>query len=210
MYCNLTWEGRRKLKDKVVDVLKGIFAALLIPLVFSITFSFSSEMETLKHRYFAIFFNGVATYLIMYLFVFDFQGVYRYGQKLVTEIFKFLDPLVGVASYFLPIYSLLLLILYYIAGFFLKEKSFGPMFVFFVGFTFAMHMILTAKDLKEEDSNPVKTNYFFFMSIIYIANMFLLALMCTLVMPKFTFAAFFNDLTIKAANIYGRAFGQLF
>jgi len=192
------------------DILKFIFFVLLIPVLIGVTASFNSELHNLQKDYADSFILGIILYLIVHLLIFEPQGFYRSGQKMVADIFRFFSPLVKVAPYFLPIYSIILLVFFYFAMMIFKSDFWGRVLLFGVSFTFTMHVILTSRSLRDKDDNAVKPNYFFSMSLLYIANMFIMALLLGVVMEEFSFVNFFKSVSGVAQEIYTRIFDQLF
>ena len=156
------------------------------------------------------FIRGIVVYLFLYLFLYEFQPVYQYGQNMVTVIFRFFSPLVKVAPFVLPIFSLMALVVFYFSTFIFRSKEIGYAFMFLVSFMFTMHMVSTAKALRSRDNNAAKPDYFFSISLIYAINIFILALMFDLILPDFSFPDFFKTATGMTGHIYKSAFNQLF
>lgn len=198
------------MKNKIADIFKFVFFILLLPLVVTMTVNFMQQLEALPSEYIAYFIRGIAIYLFIHLFIYEPAGVYGYGQKVVGSIFKFFAPLVTVAPFFLPIYSLLLLMLFYFAQLFIKDDRVIYCFMFLVSFTLTMHLVFTAKSLREKDKNASKPNYFFALALIYTVNTFILALMFNLIFEDFSFPQFFLSTTRQAGHIYMSVFRQLF
>jgi hypothetical protein len=129
----------------------------------------------------------------------------------VATVFQFLKPLVNFAPYVLPIYTLAIVIVYGILS--LTGRMQGEwqgIFLFLLAFTFTMHIVLTAQDLYNKDSLAGKPNYFFGMSLVYIVDVFLMALVMSLAVKGFSFPHFFESLTGMSFKIYAAVFHQLF
>ena len=203
-------EGKRELKNKITEILKFIFFILLLPLFVASTVGFIKELENLPAGLSLFFQRGILIYLLIHLFIYEPQPLYQYGQNLVIAIFRFFAPLVKVAPFFLPIYSIVILILFYFFDLIFKSPSWENYFMFAFSFTLTMHMVFTAKALRAKDSNVVKPNYFFAMSIIYIVSVFLISLLFGLVSKDFSFPGFFDTTVAMTADVYKTIFHQLF
>jgi hypothetical protein len=198
------------MKDAFFVVLKFLFAVLILPLVIASTFAFQNELVKFEPALRDALSWGMFSYIILKFFVYDFGIVYAFGQRLVTAAFQFLKPLVNAAPYVFPVYSMLVLAVYAVMSWMGGLDTWRTVFLFLFSFTFSMHIILTAQDLYNKDSSAGKPTYFFGMSLVYILDVFLMALLASLVLPGFSFPTFFNDLTGASGNIYKVVIGQLF
>jgi hypothetical protein len=198
------------MKDTVLMIVKVVVALLALPVVVAITFAFQGQITELDPALKHSLWMGVVTYMILKYFVYGFEHVYRFGQNIVSYCFQFLKPLVNVAPYLLPIYTILVLVVFAVLNAFDKVGEFKSMFYSAIAFTFAMHVILTAQDLYEKDASPGKPTYFFGMSLVYIFDVFLIALIMHCTLPGFSFINFFQSLAVTSLHIYKAIFLQLF
>jgi hypothetical protein len=192
-------------------ILKFALAVILLPVVIGTTCALQNELATFEPAIRQALFVGMVSYVLMKFFVYDFSPVYAFGQGLLTTVFQFLKPLVNAAPYVLPIYTFAIIIVYGVLS--LMGKMQGEwqwMFLFLSAFTFTMHIVLTAQDLYNKDSIAGKPNYFFGMSLVYIVDVFLMALIMSLAVQGFSFPRFFQELTGVSGHIYGAIFRQLF
>ncbi|MBM3254920.1 MAG: hypothetical protein FJZ08_01280, partial [Candidatus Omnitrophica bacterium] len=90
-------------------IIKLALGVCLLPFVYSATRAFLNEGLALDKALATYFFSGVISFLIIYLFVYEPAIIYVRGQKILEAIFRFFTPLVKVAPYLLPIYTILLL-----------------------------------------------------------------------------------------------------
>ena len=81
-------------------------------------------------------------------------------------------------------------------------------FFFLIGFTLAMHVILNAGEIHDNDSSFLKMHYFFSMSIIYITTIFLFSFFLDLA-TKFSFYDFFAIMKKQTNDIYQWVFMKL-
>jgi len=198
------------MKETILMIVKVVVTLLVLPVVVAMTAAFQEQITgldlTLKHA----LWMGLSTYIILKFFVYGFDHVYKFGQNIVTYCFQFLKPLVNVAPYVLPIYTILVLIVFALLNAFDKVGDFRSMFYAGIAFTFAMHVILTAQDLYAKDPSPGKPTYFFGMALVYIFDVFLIALIMHFTLPGFSFVHFFQSLAAMSLYIYKAIFQQLF
>jgi hypothetical protein len=194
----------------ILNGLKFILAILIVPLVMATVGALQGEIARLDPRLVDGIHLGIIIYVLMKFFVYDLDPVYKFGQTLISTCFIFLKPLMNFAPYVIPVYTLLGIIVYAIVNVMGKAGRLGPLFFGVIAFTFAMHIILTAQDLYKKDSLPGKPNYFFAMGLIFIVDVFLMALLISLAGKGFSFLDFFKSLSNISADIYVRAFKQLF
>ena len=128
----------------------------------------------------------------------------------MANIFKFFAPLVVVAPLVLPIFSILLLILLYFAPYVFKGIDLSVYFLFFASFAFAMHMVFTARDLRQQDTETLKSRYFFSMALVFLASLFMMALMLYLSLSRFSFVNVVQATFSISEKIYRVIFHQLF
>ncbi len=196
--------------SKILSILKFVFFILLLPLAVASTTAFIQEVNHLPQETIAFLLNGIVVYLFVHLFVYEPRPVYQYGQNLVTAIFQFFAPLVKIASFLLPIYTILLLIGAYFANLIFKRNDIEHYLLFLISASFVMHMVFTAQVLRGKDSNIIKPNYLFSVSLIYVINIFIIAMMFDLILKEFSFAEFFSTATAMTAKVYKAVFNQLF
>ncbi len=197
--------------NKIVGILKLFFAVLLLPVVVAASFAFAKELILLESLAVSLFLWGIFAFLILHHLVWEAEIIYRKGQRMVEIIFKFFAPLVKVASFCLPIYTLLILIVYWLLSLvFADLNNFVNYFIFFVSFFLAMHIVFTAKSLKSREKDFLKANYFFAMELIYLANLYLIAGSFNLIFPEFSFLDFFRLTCQNTQNIFLPVFNQLF
>jgi len=187
-----------------------VFFVIAIPLIFSVVTGFINELLLLDPAQSNCFFWGMISYLIFHLFVAEPLAIFQYGKGLVADIFKFFQPLVIVAPLILPIFSVLFLILLYFAPFVVKGIDLSLYFLFFASFTFAMHLALTAKELRDQDAQTLKSDYFFSMTLVFFVSILAMAGMLDLCLSRFSFIEFLKTTAVISGDIYQAIFNQLF
>lgn len=193
---------------KVFDVIKFVLGLFLLPFVYSITVSFLKELHAISEPLVSTFWAGVISIVLVYLFVWEPAVLYSRGQKVVGILFIFLKPLVKVAPYLLPIYTIIVCLLYWFISLFNKDLI--GYFVFLFGFTLGMHLIFSAKSLRSKKGDFLKGNYIFGFSFVYILNVAMAAFFLNLVFEKYSFVGFVDHAYLVASGIFQSIFTQLF
>jgi hypothetical protein len=196
--------------QRILIVLKFIFAVLLLPLVIGTVVALQGEIEKFDPALQQAINIGTLAYVLMRFFVYDFDAVYKFGQGIVGGCFQFLKPVMNFAPYVFPIYTILGIIAYAVVNIAGKMGDFGPLFFTVIAFTFAMHIVLTAQDLYTKDSMAGKPDYFFAMALIFIVDVFFMSLLMSLAGKGFSFVNFFKGLSTASGDIYVAVFKQLF
>lgn len=198
------------LSAKVFGIIKFILGVCLIPFVYSASVSFLNEFGTLDKSIQNNFWAGLITLLIIYLFVWEPAIIYAKGQKILGVVFSFFRPLVKVAPYLLPIYTILLFIAYTILSPMFKSPALINYFIFLFGFSIALHLVFTAKSLRSKQGDFLRGNYIFGFSFVYILNLILLAFILNLIFEKFSVVNFLNNSFQFARSIFCAVFKQFF
>ncbi len=184
------------------EFMKFIFFILMIPLIAAVTISFQKELSELKSVYHYSFEWGVFAYAVLYFFLCDLVWLYKFGQSISAEILRFWDPLAKVMPYVFPIYTVLTVGAYYIV---VRILGMGPnqgWWFFVMGFTFAMHLIMTARELYEEDTSLYKPNYLFEMTLVYVLDVFLMVQLLNATAWKFSLVAFAQTVLDLTRDFY--------
>jgi hypothetical protein len=193
--------------QKIFGMSKLIAGVCLLPFVYSVSVAFLAEsgsIDIVARRY---FWSGVISMLILYLFIWEPAAVYTKGQKLVELIFNFLKPLVRVAPYVLPVYTIVIFFAYLIIGHLFDLTDY---FIFLFGLSMALHLIFTAKSMRGKKEDLLKGNYIFGFSLIYIINLAVLSFCFSTIFEKFSFVNFCNNSFQIAKSIFGAVIKQLF
>ncbi|MDD5729931.1 MAG: hypothetical protein PHN57_02225 [Candidatus Omnitrophica bacterium] len=197
------------LSNKAFAIIKFLLGLCLLPFVYSISVSFLAEFTFVDGLLQKYFWSGVISFLLVYLFVIEPAKIYQQGQKLLEIVFQFFSPLVKVAPYVLPIYTILIFFLYLVLALFLKSKELIHYFMFVFGFTLALHLVFSAKTMRAKQ-DFFKASYIFGFSLVYIINLTLVGLFLNLIFEKFSFVSFFNNSAHITSGIFQSVFKQLF
>ncbi|MBL8012873.1 MAG: hypothetical protein JNN05_03410 [Candidatus Omnitrophica bacterium] len=185
-----------------LSLLKFVVFIAIIPFIAAVTISFQREVYELKYAYHHSFYFGVITYVLLNLFLTDLNWLYKFGQSVSVEFFRFWDPLSKVIPYVLPIYTLVLIGAYYITTQILGQFVNSPFWFFMIGLTFAMHIIMAARELYESDRALFKPNYLFEMTLVYIVNILLMVQLLNATALHFSLFAFVQTAVDLTQNFY--------
>jgi hypothetical protein len=112
--------------------------------------------------------------------------------------------LIALSPYFFPVYTILLIGLYFAGRIFWEPQRFTEGFIFLIGFTWAFHIILTISVLIKGQTEVKKNGYLFSISIIYLMNILVLGLVLTFICPDFGMGDLASALRVNIASGYAR------
>ncbi|HLF17551.1 MAG TPA: hypothetical protein VI749_01495 [Candidatus Omnitrophota bacterium] len=196
--------------DFILTMLKFFLAVLMLPIVIATFVAFESHLTTYPASYAEFFRWGIFGFLVTFLFLYQFWGVYDFGQRMMQGLMSFLQPADRLISRLVPFYLTIVLLLFYVTKTLLGASNVSPYYMFFVGFAFAMHILLTAQEMQEEEKTPIKPTYFFWMSLVFVAVICLTVLLFDLVFDKWSFFKFITGVKTTAENIYRLSFERAF
>jgi hypothetical protein len=189
-------------KGGFFGLIKFVCFVFLIPVLAAVTIAFRKDVSELKTIYHHSFEWGIFTYVLLHLFLSDLVWFYKFGQGMAAELFKFWNPLATVAPYILPIYTTIIMGAYYLV---VRVMDVGPnngWWFFAIGFTLAMHLIMTARELYEGDTSTYKPNYLFEMSLVYILVILLMVQLLNFTAWKFSVIGFTQTVCDLTWNFY--------
>ena len=216
---------------RIAKVLIGIF---LFPVAIAATFAFSQELATIKelHTLSAYFLKGVVIYLIMHLVLYKPSYFYVLGHELAHAIATLIcggkvnsihvsgrggavsttksNFFIALFPYFFPTYTIFVWLVYFLVSLFRDISMFAGQFLFIIGFTLSLHLVMTIDSMKIKQSDILKTGYLFSVSLIYTLNILLLGLILSLVFKDFSFSAFFQTLVNQTSSSYFAIYEYLF
>jgi len=198
------------LSSKAFGIIKFILGLLLLPFVFSSSISFLNEFGLVGNSFQLIFWNGIISFLVIYLFIWEPALIYNKGHKLLEIVFSFFKPMVNVAPFLLPIYTILIFIIYGLLSLAIKSSWLIEYAVFLIGFSIILHLVFSSKTIRTKKGDFLKGNYIFGFSFIFILNVALLALGLSLIFKEFSFVNFCNISFGIASKIFYAVFKQLF
>lgn len=184
------------------SLVKFMIFIVSIPFIAAVTVSFQHEISELKYVYHHSFYFGVLAYVLLNLFLTDLNWLYKFGQAVSFEFFRFWDPLSKVVPYVVPIFTLIFIGAYYLSTQVLGQFVNSPFWFFIIGLTFAMHIVMAARELYEADRALFKPNYLFEMMLVYIVNILLMVQLLNATASHFSLFAFVQTAVDLTENFY--------
>lgn len=186
------------MKKALTSILKIIGFLLILPLIVASFIAFQSQVLSLPVNKEAWLLWGAGCYVILNLFVYDFKNVYVFGNSLIEKISTSLKT----AGYFIPIYTILVIIAYVIAWILGRGGAWQPYFLFAIAFTLAMHAVLTAHEIYQSDESILKAHYLISFGAIVIILFFIMSLLLAWVVPEYSLVGFVKSLASRTAHYY--------
>lgn len=196
--------------SKVLGLSKCALGICVVPCVYAVSVAFLREFGLVRPALQQYFWSGVVTFLLIYLFIWEPVVIYSRGQRLLELVFTFFKPLVRVAPYLLPIYALVLSVIYMIGLLWKPGEWFREYFISLLGFFIALHLVFGAKSMRTKKEDFLRANYLFGFSFVYILNVLLLAGILSAVVSGFSFVNFSTSSYQIAHDIFYGVFQQLF
>jgi hypothetical protein len=210
-------ERKPKFSDKLSGFSRGVFTAAkfilglcLLPFVYSSTFAFFREFAGLSAALQGYFRAGVISFLVLYLFIWDAAFIYKRGHRLLEFLFSFIKPLVKVAPYLVPVYAVVIFLLYKFFGLWQAGPRLDGYFMAGLGFSLALHLVFSSRAIRSKKGDPLKANYIFAFSFVYLLNLLLLAAFLSASFNEFSFILFAGNSYQSAAAVFSAVFTQLF
>ncbi|MBF0571372.1 MAG: hypothetical protein HQL12_05820 [Candidatus Omnitrophica bacterium] len=194
------------MKETFLAILKICCFLLVLPLIATSFIAFQSQILSLSVKKEVWVLWGAGSYVALNLFVYDFKSVYISGKSLIEKLFAFFKP----AGYVVPIYSIVLIIVYVIASALGIGASLRPYLLFFIAFTFAMHLILTANEIYESDKSILKAHYLLAFGAIFIVNVVIISLLLAWAIPEYSLVVFIKSLASQTSHLYKSVYRTLF
>jgi hypothetical protein len=215
-------------------IAKFIISILAIPFVISASYSLYHEIGKIysvdsNQWYFLL---GIIVYLIIHTVLFKPNIVYIFGHELTHALAMFISAgkvksfkvskkggevkgtkanlFISLAPYFFPTYTLLLILIWYIAGRIWDIRDFIGVFLFAVGLTLTFHFVMTVEFLKTKQPDLVKSGYLFSIILIYLINLTIAALILNFVFFDFSFKDYAINAYETARDIYLWLYRQMF
>ncbi|MGE5307539.1 MAG: hypothetical protein ACM3OC_00450 [Deltaproteobacteria bacterium] len=198
------------LAHKSLAILKLLLGLTFLAFVYAGSRGFFTKFKLADPTLQTCFWSGIVAFLITYLFIYEPAVVYNKGQKILAFIFKFFAPLVKVCPFILPIYAILVFASYPLLRFWFTPRDAAGIVVFLGGFSWALHIIFSAKTLRSRQNDWLKANYAFSFTLIYILDLLFIAFMLSLLVDKFSFVGFFQGSFEAARDLWMTVTKQIF
>ncbi len=194
------------MRDFFISFMKLLLAILLVPIVFAGIVCFKYNLVSYQSNYNEFFLWGASGFLLIFLFAYQFWGVFEFGQGIISGIFKFAVPVDRILVKLLPFYLIFVLGLFFFVRSILGVNTQDHSFMFFSGFFFAMHMLLIAQQMQDEEKTPIKPSYLFWMSIIVVVNICIVTLSLDFILEQSSFLKVCKSVMTMSKGIYVDSF----
>lgn len=185
----------------LLGIIKLVVFVILLPVIIAVITGFQKELAAVVRGGDA-FWWGVIAYTIAHLFIFTPQALYRFWQGVFMEICSFSGVAANMLVLAVPIITTILLLVYFLVAVIFNQTWGQESLIFFTGFTMALHVILSAQELYDEDESKLKGHYLFNISLVFIVNVFLVVLLLDLIFKKFGFLGFWDSAVETGKYIY--------
>jgi len=192
------------MKDVIWAILKIFGFLLILPLIIASFIAFQNQILSLPASKEVWVLWGAGTYVALNLFVYDFKSIYTFGNSLIEKIW------IKHLGFVVPIYSILLIIIYVFTLLIGRGTSWQPYFLFLIAFTLAMHVVLTAHEIYESDNSVLKAHYLFTFGVVLIASFFVMSLLLAWAVPEYSFVGFIKSLASQTFHLYKSVYKALF
>lgn len=198
--------------------VKFIVGLFLLPPCYILTAAFFSTLtHATAHEFylapaFLWFTAGGAIWLFFYFALPRPLVVYVFGHELTHALFVWLmggsvsqfrvardgghivsskiNTWIALAPYFVPIYSVIVIVLYGAVSLFADLEPWRPVLYALLGLTWAFHATFTLSMIPKGQSDLAYGGNFFSLLVIYLMNLLLLSFLLVLVTPSFGFIDF--------------------
>ena len=103
---------------------------LILPLIVATFIAFQNQTLSLPVKKLVWLLWGAGTYVALNLFVYDFKNVYVFGKSWIDKWLTFFKP----AGYVVPVYSIVLIVVYVVASLLGKVVPLQPYLLFAIAY----------------------------------------------------------------------------
>ncbi|MFH1189827.1 MAG: hypothetical protein V1682_03980 [Candidatus Omnitrophota bacterium] len=216
----------------LLKIIKFVAGVLAIPLMAAVTSAFYGNIIGVSELsgILKYFIWGVGAYVVLHLLFFKPTYIYVLGHEAVhaatswamggkINSFKVSEnggsvsttktnALVELSPYFIPIYTVILMAVYFVIAY--SYKINGSIFVFLIGFTLTLHLVMTIEVMKVRQPDLMKSGYIFSIVVVYVLNIIIIAMLFSLLFPSFSAKKFFMDSYVFSRDIYTAVVRQMF
>jgi hypothetical protein len=214
---------------KNMRLLKTIVGVLLIPFTYAVAKAFYSEISSISILSGALHImeRGVLVYLLFHVLVFRPVYLYVLGHEAVHVLATWLcggrvesfnvtkaggsvitsktNVFIELSPYFVPLYTIMLAPIYFIfqkVNPVLFSLNINAIFLFLVGLTLAMHVVMTSEVLKVQQSDIAKSGFILSFVIIILLNLLVTLLVFCPFFSTISFVEFFEKAKENSQEIY--------
>ena len=214
-------------------MLKIVIALLLLPVSAGSIIALKRQLHgAAVHAYFfslsqqeTFFLAGIISYVLIHFIFYRPLKTYVIGHELTHAFAAWIfdghvanlkatakgggvsvsrtNWFICLSPYFIPIYSILGLVIYGVCNKWITPLDNYLHFVtLFLGLTWAFHVVLTIYALQQDQPDLTMTGVLFSISIIFAMNLQVLAGLLAFVSPSIHFRAFYSNMIKQSWNMY--------
>ncbi|MFH1094078.1 MAG: hypothetical protein V1739_08035 [Candidatus Omnitrophota bacterium] len=211
---------------RLFKILAGI---LLLPVCAGTSRAFYNLLLSIKgvDQTGMFFLAGAAVYAILYFSTLKFNFLYVLGHETTHAVLSVLcggkiksfrvsnkggsvattkfNVVISLGPYFLPIYTIFFSLAFFICGIFVSATyDYTGAFIFVLGFSIAFHFLMTLDSLRIEQPDLAGNGHLFSLTLIYLVNLIILAMLLGLLFNKPGIGTFFTDSAayIKSISLF--------
>ena len=196
----------------MAKIIRAFLGLLLLPACFAFGYSFclillKSNIPMLEGVCFVL---GVVVFILCWVFLPHPVKTYIFGHELTHAFWGLLffakpsnlkvgerggsvnltktNVLITLAPYFFPFYTFLIIVAALVTMIFANPLPVLPLWIFFIGFTWAFHVLFTFETLSQRQPDVTLYGRLFSWTFIFIANMLVMLLWLSFVTSIFRFA----------------------
>ena len=198
--------------------LKIIIGICLLPVCFGSSWAFYDLLQSLGslQQIMLYFLSGIGLYFIMYFSGLKLNFLYVLGHESTHALLSLLcggkiksfkvssqggsvattknNVLISLGPYFIPIYTALLSACFFcIAYFYSSIYDYVQIYIFLLGWTISFHYFMTVHSLRIEQPDLSENGYLFSLTLIYLINLSIIALLLGILFKQVEILGFFRQ-----------------
>ncbi|NQT22367.1 MAG: hypothetical protein HQ579_02895 [Candidatus Omnitrophica bacterium] len=217
-----------------MKIFKYLIGALLIPVAIAFSKYFYIELSRLDYlgARMHIFSWGIIVYMLVHILLYKPVYLYTLGHESIHALATWIcgghitsfhvssqggsvgtsksNFFIELSPYFVPVYTILLIVLTPLMRNILANVYTLSLYMFLLGFTLGMHLIMTAEALKLRQTDILKSGYAFSFMLIYIGNLLIVFLILSLFNSGLSFKTYFMKSLIYSRNMYLAVWNKFF
>ena len=207
-------------------VLKFVLVVLFIPVAIAGTKAFLKTLDNLNLLSINLFLliGGFFIYPIFHIVCFKPMYIYIWGHEIVHVLATWLcggrvtsfhvskdggrvtttktNLFIVLSPYFVPIHTILFVLIYWGLSQFFDLGRFSKEFIFFIGFTMSFHIFMTIEVMKMRQPDMMKAGYIFSALFVYLCNLSVVILGLSLMFSNISFLYFLKKTAVYSKDIY--------
>lgn len=198
--------------------LKMIIGIVLLPVCCGASWAFYDLLKSLRFisQSMLYFVSGIILYIVMYLFGIKLNFLYVLGHETTHAVLALFcgakvkafkvsaqsgsvaatksNVLISLGPYFIPLYTALIAIVFFCAAIFYPNiYQYIQLLIFLIGWSISFHFLMTVHSLRAEQSDITQNGYLFSLSLIYLINLSIIALLLGLLFKQVEIIGFFRQ-----------------